>query len=52
MKTSLLTTGPYMDMLFDAMFVPAKEQDGSFLWANPASTHPSFLKTIHVLILL
>ncbi|KXG52207.1 uncharacterized protein PGRI_084910 [Penicillium griseofulvum] len=36
MKSSLLTTGPYMDMLFDAMFVPQKQEDGSFLWANPA----------------
>ena len=37
MKSSILTTGPYMDMLFDAMFVPQKQEDGSFLWANPAS---------------
>ncbi|CZR52234.1 probable nitrogen metabolic regulation protein nmr [Phialocephala subalpina] len=36
MKSSLLTTGPYMDMLFDGMFVPSKEADDSFLWANPA----------------
>ena len=39
MKTSLLTTGPYMDMLFDGMFVPKKQEDGSLLWANPAGTH-------------
>jgi hypothetical protein len=37
MKSSILTTGPYMDMLFDAMFVPQKQEDGSFLWTNPAS---------------
>ncbi|TVY64171.1 NmrA-like family domain-containing protein [Lachnellula suecica] len=36
MRTSLLTTGPYMDMLFDGMFVPSKQPDGSFVWANPA----------------
>ncbi|KUJ12300.1 NAD(P)-binding protein [Mollisia scopiformis] len=36
MKSSLLTTGPYMDMLFDGMFVPTKQPDGSFIWANPA----------------
>ncbi|USP74818.1 uncharacterized protein yc1106_02092 [Curvularia clavata] len=36
MKTSLLTTGPYMDMLFDGMFVPKEQADGSFVWANPA----------------
>ena len=38
MKTSLLTTGPYMDMLFDGMFVPSEQSDRSFLWANPAGT--------------
>jgi hypothetical protein len=36
MKTSLLTTGPYMDMLFDGMFVPEEQPDGSFVWENPA----------------
>jgi hypothetical protein len=36
MKTSLLTTGPYMDMLFDGMYVPKEQVDGSFVWANPA----------------
>lgn len=35
MKTSLLTTGPYMDMLFDGMFVPEEQPDGSFVWENP-----------------
>jgi hypothetical protein len=39
MKSSLLTTGPYMNMLFDGMFLPQKQEDGSFLWANPASTY-------------
>lgn len=39
MKSSLLTTGPYMDMLFDAMYVPQKLEDGTFLWANPASKY-------------
>lgn len=37
MKTSLLTTGPYVEMLCDGMFLPSKQLDGSFLWANPAS---------------
>ncbi|KAF9775439.1 hypothetical protein IL306_006454 [Fusarium sp. DS 682] len=36
MKTTLLTTGPYMDMLFDGMFVPQQQSDGSFVWENPA----------------
>jgi hypothetical protein len=37
MKSSLLTTGPYMEMLFDGMFVPEEDSDGSFVWSNPAS---------------
>ncbi|KAK5684095.1 hypothetical protein LTS10_003959 [Elasticomyces elasticus] len=37
MKTTLLTTGPYMDMLFDGMYVPKEQSDGSFLWGNPAA---------------
>ncbi|KAL5046583.1 hypothetical protein BDW71DRAFT_207375 [Aspergillus fruticulosus] len=37
MITSLLTTGPYMDMLFDGMFVPEEKGDGSFVWENPAA---------------
>jgi hypothetical protein len=37
MKSSLLTTGPYMDMLFDGLFLPEEQLDGSFMWANPAS---------------
>ncbi|KAF3394185.1 NmrA-like family domain-containing protein 1 [Penicillium rolfsii] len=37
MKTSILTTGPYMDMLFDGMFVPKEQADGSFVWENPAA---------------
>ncbi|KAH8817141.1 hypothetical protein F5884DRAFT_896828 [Xylogone sp. PMI_703] len=36
MKTSLLTTGPYMDMLFDGLYVPQEQSDGSFIWENPA----------------
>ncbi|KFX86668.1 hypothetical protein V490_08960 [Pseudogymnoascus sp. VKM F-3557] len=36
MKSSIFTTGPYMDMLWDGMFVPIEQSDGSFLWANPA----------------
>jgi hypothetical protein len=37
MKSSLLSTGPYMDMLTDGLFVPIEQPDGSFLWVNPAS---------------
>ncbi|KAF5009458.1 hypothetical protein FDECE_4341 [Fusarium decemcellulare] len=36
MKSSLLTTGPYMNMLSDGLMVPKEQDDGSFLWANPA----------------
>ncbi|EKG15468.1 NmrA-like protein [Macrophomina phaseolina MS6] len=36
MKASLLSTGPYLDMLFDGMYVPEEKEDGSFVWANPA----------------
>lgn len=36
MKTTLLTTGPYMDMLYDGMLVPKEQADGSFVWENPA----------------
>ncbi|KAF4218943.1 hypothetical protein CNMCM8980_008272 [Aspergillus fumigatiaffinis] len=38
MKSSILTTGPYMEMLFDGMFVPSEQADGSMLWANPAES--------------
>jgi hypothetical protein len=37
MKSSVLTTGPYMNMLWDGMFVPTQQPDGTFVWANPAS---------------
>ncbi|KAL2829488.1 hypothetical protein BDW59DRAFT_170508 [Aspergillus cavernicola] len=37
MMTSVFTTGPYMDMLFDGMFVPEEQSDGSFVWENPAA---------------
>ncbi|KAI8941276.1 hypothetical protein NX059_002506 [Plenodomus lindquistii] len=36
MTSSSVITGPYMDMLFDGMFVPEKQDDGTFVWANPA----------------
>ncbi|KAJ5833629.1 hypothetical protein N7474_001940 [Penicillium riverlandense] len=38
MKSSVLTTGPYMNMLWDGMFVPTQRPDGSFVWANPAKS--------------
>lgn len=41
MKSTLFTTGPYMDMLMDGLFVPLEQVDGSFLWANPSrKNHP------------
>jgi hypothetical protein len=40
MTSSLLITGPYMNMLYDGMFVPQQQDDGSFVWANPASKFP------------
>ncbi|QKX62327.1 uncharacterized protein TRUGW13939_09486 [Talaromyces rugulosus] len=36
-KSTLFTTGPYMEMLFDGMFVPQERSDGTIVWANPAS---------------
>jgi len=36
MKSSVFTVGPYMDMLFDGMFVPDIEADGTVVWWNPA----------------
>lgn len=43
MTTSLFTTPPYMDMLYDAIFVPKEAADGSIVWANPASERLPFL---------
>lgn len=43
MKSSVLTTGPYMNMLWDGMFVPTQQTDGTFVWANPASMSPPHL---------
>ncbi|KIK62281.1 hypothetical protein GYMLUDRAFT_42227 [Collybiopsis luxurians FD-317 M1] len=37
MKSSVLSTVPYMNMLVDGLFVPMKQPDGSFVWANPAT---------------
>ncbi|OQD80100.1 hypothetical protein PENANT_c039G04215 [Penicillium antarcticum] len=36
MKSTLFTTGPYMNMLLDGMFVPKTESDGTVVWENPA----------------
>jgi hypothetical protein len=36
MKSTLFSTGPYMDMLMGGLFVPKEQPDGSFVWANPA----------------
>ncbi|RAH52208.1 NAD(P)-binding protein [Aspergillus piperis CBS 112811] len=38
MKSSVLTTGPYMNMLWDGMFVPTQEPDRTSVWANPAKS--------------
>jgi len=38
LKSTLFTTGPYMNMLFDGMFVPTEDADGTVVWANPAGT--------------
>jgi hypothetical protein len=45
MKTSVLVTGPYMDMLFDGMFVPEEQDDGTFVWANPSSESRSTIES-------
>lgn len=37
MLSSIVITGPYMNMLSDGMFVPTQQADGTFVWANPAS---------------
>lgn len=37
MTTSLFTTGPYMDALHGGLFTPLEQEDGSFLFINPAS---------------
>ncbi|CAN9216050.1 unnamed protein product [Alternaria alternata] len=37
MRSSIISTGPYMDMLSEGMFLPQEQADGSFLWANPAT---------------
>ena len=42
MTSSVLTTGPYMNMLYDGMLVPQQHSDGSFVWANPASKQALF----------
>jgi hypothetical protein len=43
MTSSILRTGPYMNMLYDGMFVPQAHTDGSFVWANPASKNATTL---------
>lgn len=51
MKASLLSTGPYLNMFFDGMYVPEEKEDGSFVWANPASTSSDPVLT-HYCVLL
>jgi hypothetical protein len=43
MTSSILTTGPYMNMLYLGMFVAEEQTDGSFVWSNPASKPPFIL---------
>lgn len=45
MISTLFSTGPYMDMLMDGMFVPVEQEDGSFMWANPARESCSLIQT-------
>ena len=35
MKISILTSGPYMEMLFDGVFAPRTQADGTLLYAHP-----------------
>lgn len=35
MKSSVLTSGPYLEMLWEGMFLPKKQQDGTFVWNQP-----------------
>ncbi|QDK39327.1 NmrA/HSCARG family protein [Bdellovibrio sp. NC01] len=35
MKVSVLTSGPYMEMLFDGVFVPKVQEDGTLVYAHP-----------------
>lgn len=35
MKVSVLTSGPYMEMLFDGVFVPKLQEDGTLIYAHP-----------------
>jgi len=44
MKSSIFTTGPYMNMLLDGMFVPRVGADGSADWRNPAGAEYPVLK--------
>jgi hypothetical protein len=46
-RSSLITTGPYMDMLSDGMFLPQEQADGSFVWANPASMFQMVTQYLH-----
>lgn len=45
-KSSLFSTGPYIDMLMDGMFVPIKQLDGTFAWINPARESLYLLKSL------
>lgn len=35
MAVSVLTSGPYMEMLYDGMFVPRQQPDGTLVFAHP-----------------
>jgi len=35
MKTSVLTSGPYLEMLWEGMFLPTKQPDGTFVFPQP-----------------
>jgi len=35
MKTSILTSGPYLEMLWEGMFLPQQRADGTFVFPHP-----------------
>lgn len=47
MTSSAIVTGPYMDMLFDGLAMPVQQDDGSFLWANPAGKRHHDTSTLY-----
>uniref|UniRef100_A0A0B7K5L8 NmrA-like domain-containing protein n=1 Tax=Bionectria ochroleuca TaxID=29856 RepID=A0A0B7K5L8_BIOOC len=46
MKSTLFSTGPYMDMLIGGLLVPREQPDGTFAWVNPARKSLDLLRII------